>query len=156
MTSTFQQVKQLQTFFPSWSPVAKHKVATMSEDEPALLEALFHHLVLPPKLPRRFDGDNTALKRSFGRRLLQALDAFRDVGDPNIWHTLEASLQATQHLHDGPLTQCDILSALTSVQRSHGDVWLGIHVEAQNAGLIFHADDGYESECLFHSIVVHD
>ncbi|KAL3595799.1 hypothetical protein FPOAC2_10166 [Fusarium poae] len=114
----------------------------MSEDEPALLEALFHHLVLPPKLPRRFDGDNTALKRSFGRRLLQALDAFRDVGDPNIWHTLEASLQATQHLHDGPLTQCDILSALTSVQRSHGDVWLGIHVEAQNAGLIFHADDG--------------
>ncbi|KAM0493507.1 hypothetical protein ACHAP8_009137 [Fusarium lateritium] len=112
----------------------------MSEDEPALLEALFHHLVLPPKLPPSFDGDNNALKRSLGRRLLDALDTFRDVGDPNIWQTLEASLHATQSLHSA-LNQHDILRALEIVQRSDGAVWLAVHVEAQNSALIIHADD---------------
>ncbi|KAG8361093.1 hypothetical protein FVEN_g899 [Fusarium venenatum] len=113
----------------------------MSEDKPALLEALFHHLVLPPKLPRSFDGDNNALKRSLEIRLLDALDTFRDVGDPNVWQTLEASLQATQNLHSSALIQHDILRALENVHRSDGAVWLSIHVEAQNSALIFHADD---------------
>ncbi|KAF9770212.1 hypothetical protein IL306_012268 [Fusarium sp. DS 682] len=112
----------------------------MATDETALLEALFHHLVLPPKLPRSFDGDNIAIARSLGERLLNALGMFRDIGDAKVWQTLEASLQATKNLHEGPQYQDDLLRAFKDVQDSNGAVWLGLHVEPQNAALIIHGD----------------
>ncbi|GKU06108.1 unnamed protein product [Fusarium langsethiae] len=112
----------------------------MSEYEAALLEALFYHLVLPPKLPRSFDGDNIALKRRLGGRLLDALGLFRNVGDPNVWKSVEASLQVTSNLNDSPLLHNELVSALKNVQYSEGVVWLGIHVESQNAALIVYRD----------------
>jgi hypothetical protein len=115
-------------------------VATMSTDEAFLLEALFHHLVLPPKLPRTFDGDNSTLARNLGERLQHALGRFRGIGDPKVWQTLEASLHATKNLHDGPLYQDDLFCALKNVQRSDGSVWLAIHLVPQNAALIIRGD----------------
>ncbi|UZP43159.1 hypothetical protein NXS19_010975 [Fusarium pseudograminearum] len=117
----------------------------MAKDDPALLGALFHHLVLPPKLPQKFDGDNIDLKRSLGARLLDVLGIFRDIGDPKIWQTLEASLRAAKDLHDGPLFEDDLWNALNDVQRSGGALWLAIHLDPQNAALIVHADNGADT-----------
>ena len=112
----------------------------MATDEIPLLEALFHHLVLPPKLPRSFDGDNIALSRSLGERLQNALAVFRHVGDTRIWRTLEASLQATRDLNQGPLYQDDILKAFEIVTNHDDSVWLCLHIVSQNAALIIHHD----------------
>ncbi|GKU22957.1 unnamed protein product, partial [Fusarium langsethiae] len=112
----------------------------MSTDEVSLRETLFHHLVLPPKLPRTFDGDNVALAQNVAERLQHAWGRFRGIGDPKVWETLEASLQATRNLNEGPLYQDDIFRALKNVQSSGGAVWLGIHVVPQNAALIIHGD----------------
>ncbi|KAM0344968.1 hypothetical protein ACHAPU_007102 [Fusarium lateritium] len=112
----------------------------MATNEIPLLEAIFHHLVLPPKLPRTFDGDNIALAQSLGERLRNALSMFRDVGDPKVWQTLEASLQATKSLNESPLYHGDIRMALEQVKESNGTVWLGVHVGQQNAALIVHYD----------------
>ncbi|KAF5023718.1 hypothetical protein F66182_4222 [Fusarium sp. NRRL 66182] len=112
----------------------------MATDETILLEALFHHVVLPPKLPPSFDGDNFSLGRSLGKRLQSALGMFRGIGDEKVWQTLEASLQATVNLHEGPLYQDDLLRALKNTQGSDVAAWLGIHIEPQNAALIVHVD----------------
>ncbi|KFA51508.1 hypothetical protein S40293_06317 [Stachybotrys chartarum IBT 40293] len=120
----------------------------MATDEIVLLEALFHHLVLPPKLPQSFDGDNTALARSLGGRLRDALATFRDVGDSRVWRTLEASLQATVNLNQGPLYRDDLLKAFQLVKDSDDGVWLGLHVVPQNAALIVHRDHVTESVIL--------
>ncbi|KAH6972826.1 hypothetical protein BKA56DRAFT_492395 [Ilyonectria sp. MPI-CAGE-AT-0026] len=112
----------------------------MATNEIIFLSALFHHLVLPPKLPRNFDGDNIALTRSLGQRLLNGLALFRHVGDRRVWRTLEASLQATADLNQGPLYRDDLQKAFELVTDSDDNVWLGLHVVSQNAALIVHRD----------------
>ncbi|KAF4988308.1 hypothetical protein FDECE_15104, partial [Fusarium decemcellulare] len=112
----------------------------MAADEILLLEALFHHIVLPPKLPRSFDGDNTALAQSLGERLQSALAVFHGVGNARVWRTLEASLQNTGNLNHGPLYQDDLLKAFRLVKDSDSSLWLGLHVAPQNAALIVHCD----------------
>jgi hypothetical protein len=115
----------------------------MATDEIPLLEALFHHLVLPPKLPRSFDGDNIALAQSLAERLQDALSLFRDIGDPKIWKTLETSFQATKDLNQNPQYQEDFQTALKKLNDSDGTVWLGLHIVQQNAALIIHYDHVY-------------
>ncbi|EWY80053.1 hypothetical protein FOYG_16846 [Fusarium oxysporum NRRL 32931] len=112
----------------------------MATDEIPLLEALFHHLVLPPKLPRSFDGDNIALAQSLAERLQDALSMFRDIGDPKIWKTLETSFQVTKDLNQNPQYQEDFQTALKKLNDSDGTVWLGLHIVPQNAALIIHYD----------------
>jgi hypothetical protein len=52
----------------------------MATDETVLLEALFYHIVLPPKLPGSFDGYNNALRLSFGK-ILNTSRLFHDISD---------------------------------------------------------------------------
>ncbi|PCD21348.1 hypothetical protein AU210_016314 [Fusarium oxysporum f. sp. radicis-cucumerinum] len=108
----------------------------MATEESALVEALFHHLVLPPRLPRSFDEENVTLAQKTGERLQNALAMFHETGDTNVWRTLKASLQATADLNQGPFYQDDLLKAFKNMQDSSGTVWLGVHVEPQNAALI--------------------
>ncbi|KAM0540274.1 hypothetical protein ACHAO7_011338 [Fusarium culmorum] len=117
----------------------------MAKDDPALLGALFHHLVLPPKLPRKFDGDNIEMKRSLGCRLLCASRIVCGAGDSKVWERLKASLEATIDLHVGNFSQEDLWNSLMDVRHSRGAIWLAIHLEPQNAALIVHMDDGGEN-----------
>ncbi|RSL81121.1 hypothetical protein CDV31_017066, partial [Fusarium ambrosium] len=120
----------------------------MATDEILQLEALFRHLVLPPKLPRDCDSDNVALDRSLGERLQNALAIYHDVGDTRVWRTLEASLQTTGNLNQGPLYQDDLVKAFQLVKDSDCSVWLGLHVVPQNAALIVHRDHATSSVIL--------
>jgi hypothetical protein len=112
----------------------------MATEEIPLLEALFHHLVLPPKLPQSSDDDNIALNWSLVKRLKNGLAIFHDVSDKGAWQTLEASLQATGNLDQGPLYRDDLLKAFQLVKDSDDSLWLGLHVVPQNAALIVHRD----------------
>ncbi|RSL78365.1 hypothetical protein CEP52_017638, partial [Fusarium oligoseptatum] len=120
----------------------------MATDEILQLEALFRHLVLPPKLSRDCDSDNVALDRSLGERLQNALAIYRDVGDTRVWQTLEASLQTTGNLNQGPLYQDDLVKAFQLVKHSDCSVWFGLHVVQQNAALVIHHDQATSSIIL--------
>ncbi|KAH7268297.1 hypothetical protein B0J15DRAFT_533760 [Fusarium solani] len=68
----------------------------MNSEQSPLVETVFHHLALPPKLPRKFDGDNAELAENLGERLHEGLSALRHVGNPAVWDALDASLRATR------------------------------------------------------------
>lgn len=68
----------------------------MNSEQSPLVETVFHHLALPPKLPRKFDGDNAELTENLGERLHEGLSALRHVGNPAVWDALDASLRATR------------------------------------------------------------
>ncbi|KAH7316968.1 hypothetical protein B0I35DRAFT_354831 [Stachybotrys elegans] len=105
-----------------------------------LLEAAFHHLVLPPKLPRSFDGDDVDLVRTLGDRIQNAVDAVRGIEDTRVKNALTSSLQATRTLNERSLYQQDMLLELRLLGASSDSTWLGIHVTSQNAALIIHRD----------------
>ncbi|KAI8664160.1 hypothetical protein NCS55_00923800 [Fusarium keratoplasticum] len=114
----------------------------MNSEQSPLVETVFHHLVLPPKLPRKFDGDNTELAENLGERLQEALSALRHVGNPAIWDALDASLRATRALDQGFLGGDDLLEGFRTVaeRESKVPIWLALPVAQQNAALLIHRD----------------
>ncbi|RSL53391.1 hypothetical protein CEP54_010421 [Fusarium duplospermum] len=125
----------------------------MNSEQPPLVEAVFHHLVLPPKLPRKFDGDNAELAVNLGKRLHEALPALRNVGNPAVWDALDASLRATRALDQGFLGGDDLLEGFRTVAESEAPVWLALHITQQNAALLIHRDASGE-KIIFESFQV--
>lgn len=115
----------------------------MAPKQPTALEALFSHLVLPPKLPQAFDGDEEALIRSLGKRLEDACSGFHRVGDADIWNLLNISLRSAQILKQGCLNQGDLLHSLNYLIYGRTPPWLVIHIVRQNAALLIHRDERY-------------
>lgn len=113
------------------------------DSEALLLKAVFHHLVLPAKLPQKYDGDNVALVQDFGKRLQGALTIFGDIGGTNIWDTLKASLLATTALNQGSLNGEDLLKEFESLADSDDAPWLALHVVQQNAAVLVHRNSSY-------------
>jgi hypothetical protein len=105
-----------------------------------LLEAVFHHLVLPPKLPDSFDGDNADLARALGERMQNAVDGVHGLDDRRVKNALTSSLQATRALNDSSLYQEEMLQAFQFLGNSNDNGWLGIHITSQNAALMVHRD----------------
>jgi hypothetical protein len=78
----------LQTFLSELfisQPSACHPNAIMAADvktpEKDLCEALYNHLVLPPKLPHREDGNLAALEAALLDRIIASAHELRDVAD---------------------------------------------------------------------------
>ncbi|RSL92517.1 hypothetical protein CEP52_013761 [Fusarium oligoseptatum] len=125
----------------------------MNSEQPPLVETVFYHLVLPPKLPRKFDGDNAELAVNLGKRLHEALPALRNVGNPAVWDALDASLRATRALDQGFLGGDNLLEGLRTVVESEAPVWLALHITQQNAALLIHRDASGE-KIIFESFQV--
>ncbi|CAI6095047.1 unnamed protein product [Clonostachys chloroleuca] len=110
-----------------------------SDKQAATLLAAFSHIVLPPKLPTAYDGDDAALRRDFGNRLVYACRTFRslcpDLGGDN-WETLDLSLRTTLLLNQDFLAKGDLLRAFRSLDKE----WLALHIAKQNAALIVRRD----------------
>lgn len=113
----------------------------MDSEQPSLIEDVFHHLVLPPKLPRKSDGDKAALADNLGKRLHEALAILRFVGNPTAWDVLDASLRATRDVNQGFLTGDGLRDAFRAVVES--SIWLALHIVQQNAALLIHRDTSY-------------
>lgn len=110
----------------------------MDSEQSSLIEAVFYHLVLPPKLPRKFDGDEVALTQNLSKRLLEALASLRLMGEPTTWDNLDASLKATGVVNQGSLAGDDLRDCFKSVLKSR--ITLALHVAQQNAALLIQRD----------------
>lgn len=112
----------------------------MKPDDAALLQAIFHHLVLPSKVPQQYDGDDDAIAQDLGQRLQDAFTLFRNVGPSEIWDILESSLQTIRVLNGEYLDKNDLSQAFENLLGCKSTVWLAIHVVQQNAALLVYRD----------------
>lgn len=101
----------------------------------ALLESVFNHLVLPPKLPGHQDTDIEEIEQCILFYLRQACDTlgkFAGQVSQEIWASIDDSLCACMNVTKSRLETASILKAFQQLQPKH---FLVLHVVEQNAAL---------------------
>lgn len=102
----------------------------------ALLESVFNHLVLPPKLPGRLDPDNEGIEYSILTRLIRACDIlgkFTGQEFAETWASIRHSLRVCLNVNQGRLEKASILQVFCDLQPND---LLILHVVEQNAALL--------------------
>jgi hypothetical protein len=102
-----------------------------------LLEPLFNHIALPPRLPGRQDTRLDRVERALVERLLDAtvsLSRLPHIDSVGEWESLRRSLETCRRVNSGGrLTKTSILAALRELQ---GRDFIALHITEQNAALI--------------------
>ncbi|KAB8287403.1 hypothetical protein EYC80_010107 [Monilinia laxa] len=101
-----------------------------------LLESVFNHLVLPPKLPEHRDMDLESIEQDVLLRLTHACDAmdnFTDQPFGEAWTSVRNSLRICLNVNRDGLDKASILREFCNLQQ---DVLLILYVEEQNAALL--------------------
>jgi hypothetical protein len=115
----------------------------------SLLQAVFHHVVLPSKLPSKNDADNDGLAYDLGSRLQRALAKFSNDQDQDAWNVLVRSMKATTVLNQGQLISQELLEVFQSVVSDKNNIWLTLFVTQQNSALLVHRNDMSVSKSPF-------
>ncbi|KAI1654401.1 hypothetical protein F4813DRAFT_370697 [Daldinia decipiens] len=101
-----------------------------------LLQAVFNHLVLPPRLPGSQDPDIEAVSYDVLMRIIRACDTLDSLVEPpwsKAYQSLRASFKACLPLHSGRLDKSVLLAYFRELQP---DQMLILHVIEQNAALL--------------------
>ena len=112
----------------------------------ALLESLFNHLVLPPKLPGQQDPDIERTKDNILTRLIHSCNTLgKHTGQEFVdtWASIRHSLRLCLHLNQGRLEKQSILYEFCHLQPNH---LLILHVVEQNAALLVRRHVRYVSQ----------
>ncbi|RBQ79297.1 hypothetical protein FVER14953_21263 [Fusarium verticillioides] len=115
-------------------------MSTTHEPE-LLLQAVFHHLVLPSKLPSKNDAGDNGLAYDLGSRLRRALAKFSDHQDQDAWNVLVSSMEATAFLNQRQLISHELLESFQGIASGKNNTWLALSVTQQNSALLIHRDD---------------
>ncbi|KAF5988514.1 hypothetical protein FCOIX_423 [Fusarium coicis] len=115
-------------------------MSTTHEPE-LLLQAVFHHLVLPSKLPSKNDEGDHGLAYDLGSRLQRALAKFSDHQDQDAWNVLVSSMKATAFLNQSQLINQELLEYFQGIASGKNNIWLALSVTQQNSALLIHHDD---------------
>ncbi len=102
----------------------------------ALLESVFNHLVLPPKLPGQQDRDIEAIEQNILTRLIRACDTLSGLTNQQFagtWASVSHSLHLCLNINLGRLDKESMLQAFYKLQRKD---LLTLHVVEQNAALL--------------------
>lgn len=108
----------------------------------ATLDAVFNHMVLPPKLPGRQDSNLEDLSQDFLGRLLRSckkLETFVPQRLRIAVSSLHDDLQLCRELNHGRLEKASLISALGKIEEQS----LILHVVEQNAALLIRFDHRY-------------
>ncbi|KAL6717793.1 hypothetical protein ACLMJK_003878 [Lecanora helva] len=112
--------------------------------EDRALDYIFHHVFLPPRLPKEDDTGNGLGDRALTKLLIRSAALFRDENDSDTyqpWSTILRTLRsfASLHEHSNSLSQDTLKRAFHDLK--DGGVVI-LHVAIQNSGLIFRKDAG--------------
>jgi hypothetical protein len=102
----------------------------------ALLELVFNHLVLPPKLPGQQDIDIEGIETSILNRLIHACDTIDKLTSQKFaetWDSVRHSLRLCLKLNPGRLEKASMLQEFSNLQQKD---LLILHVVEQNAALL--------------------
>jgi hypothetical protein len=106
-------------------------------------EALFNHLVLPPRLPGKQDNRIEDIEHELITRALLASRTIRDLVDIDFrdrWDSVRRSLETCRAVNlGGKLDRTLLLKELRSIQS--GEVLI-LHIAQQNAGLLIRHHQG--------------
>jgi len=109
----------------------------MATSPKELLESLFNHIALPPRLPGRQDTRLDQVERALVERLLDAavkLSRLPHNDSVDEWESLRRSLETCKRVNfGGRLTKTSLLTALRELQ---GRDFIALHITEQNAALI--------------------
>lgn len=100
------------------------------------LSLTFNHVVFPPKLPGRADGEDEAgeVHRDMIRRLLHSIATLKNVfneGYMPLWQSIEGSLEICRQVNGtGFVNKTELLDALKRLSLGHGII---VYIERQNA-----------------------
>lgn len=103
----------------------------------SILESLFNHVALPPRLPGKRDHNIEEIECAITVRLLNASRDLRDLmyndfGDQ--WDSIRRSLQVCKAVNaGGKLNKASLVTAFQKLERK--DILI-LHVAEQNAGLL--------------------
>ena len=109
----------------------------MSQLDFTIVESVYHHTVLPPKLPGKAEGDLHNVETDLIRRLVEATSVIKrslkdEIGSE--YDTLQRCLNVSQFLNeDGRLNKSSLLEAFEDLEL--GDSLI-LHIREQNSGLI--------------------
>lgn len=102
----------------------------------ALLELVFNHLVLPPKLPGQLDTDTQGVEHSILIRLIRASDTMGKLTGQEyqkIWASIRHSLRVSLDVNQAGLEKASMLQAFCDL---NPEGLLILHVVEQNAALL--------------------
>ena len=102
----------------------------------AILESVFNHLVLPPRLPGQQDVDIEGIKQSILARLIRASDTLGKLTGQQFaetWSSVRHSLRVCLKINPGRLEKVSLLQEFEKLQPKH---LLILHVVEQNAVLL--------------------
>ncbi|KAL7619655.1 hypothetical protein AAE478_010196 [Parahypoxylon ruwenzoriense] len=117
-----------------------------------VLNSLFQHIALPPKLPQRTDPNVDEVERALVDRLIVAAKLMRDIQNGACWRAWESirqSLVLCKILNiGGRLERCQLASHLKQLRNL--DLII-LHVATQNAGIVIHkpVQPEYSGSVLF-------
>lgn len=121
---------------PSAIPPRARPVATAQHEALSLSDALYNHLVLPPKLPHRRDPNLNEIEADLINRLIACVKHIRDLpdnGSHSTWNAIERGLQATNIIHSSGHVDRDVLAReLNGLGEAD---FVVVHVHAQNCAL---------------------
>ena len=101
-----------------------------------MLESVYNHVVLPPRLPGREDRDLEGIERDLMTRLTNACRFIRDLNHERYtqWDSIRRSLEAARCVNaHRKINKAPLASEL---QRLQHDEALILHVVQQNAGVL--------------------
>lgn len=101
----------------------------------ALLESVFNHLVLPPKIPGRQDTDIEGIEQRILIRLKQACNTLNEFAGQDLqktWASIDESLCACINVGRCRYEKTSILKAFRHLQPKH---FLVLYMVEQNAAL---------------------
>ncbi|KAJ3496351.1 hypothetical protein NLG97_g2725 [Lecanicillium saksenae] len=111
-------------------------MSSASHDQ-VLFGALFHHIVLPPKLPANPESDSVPLSWELTERFIAACNHLRSPDAQLPWKTVEASLRLSQSLLP-PISKETLAVAFSAIADGDGSEYLAFHVAQQNAAVILY------------------
>lgn len=101
-----------------------------------LLESVFNHLVLPPKLPGCQDADIEGIERDILSRLLHTCESLGTLSTQETeetWHSVRRQLVVCLDLHRGSFDRESLISAFSNLS---DDCPVTLHIAEQNCAIV--------------------
>jgi hypothetical protein len=110
-------------------------------------EYLYHHVVLPPKLPQKDDND-AAHERSLFEMVIQALEYLLVIVDESYIDTVASAIAMIKNLRDnrdgyGDVSQVQLEILLSSLTADEAHNPVPLEIKAQNACILISRQIGY-------------
>ncbi|KAL4783383.1 hypothetical protein BJX76DRAFT_358024 [Aspergillus varians] len=114
----------------------------MVDHSPKLIQQVFNHILLPPRLPDQDDSNVGDLNSEIILRAMQAADVLcllQQPGSSDIWGSVKRSLDLCDATHeDNQVDRDQLLQAFQQVEQNTSII---VHIAAQNAGLLVQPTD---------------